>query len=124
MRDASRAVIEVGALAIDLAAGWVTIHGQRAALSALEYKLIAYLVHNLGRVVPAAELLENVWGCRQGGSHRQLVNVISRLRQKVEPNPDCPTYILNARGRGYYMPAHVDKPLTAEKNTPGERLEN
>lgn len=99
--------ITVGALAVDMASGWVIFDNQQIGLTAHEYKFIACLAQNLGRILGEEELLAQVWGCETGGIKSQVKNLVWRLRQKIEPEPERPVYILTARGRGYYMPSHI-----------------
>lgn len=106
-RPVEVAVIQVGALAIDLTAGWVMFNGERTNLTVNEYKFVECLARKPGSVIPTDELLGKVFGCAAGGTKAQLKNLVLRLRQKIEPDPDYPAYIVTARGRGYYMPTHV-----------------
>jgi len=99
--------ITVGALVVYVASGWVTFDNQQIDLTAHEYKFVVCLAQNLGRVLTDAELLVQVWGNETGGTKSQIKNLVWRLRQKIEPEPDKPVYILTARGRGYYMPSHI-----------------
>lgn len=91
-------------LTIDLSAIHVTRHGQPIPVTLLEYRLLTYLVRNAGRPVPVAELLREVWECDSCGTKAQVKNCVRRLRQKIEPDPDNPCYLLNQRRFGYYLP--------------------
>jgi DNA-binding response OmpR family regulator len=88
------------------------------ALTALQFRVLAYLVKYAGRVVSADELLRQIWGTwpasRRGrDAVRKLVD---RLREKMEPDPGRPRYILTMWGRGYYVPAEVRRELLARRN--------
>jgi two-component system KDP operon response regulator KdpE len=77
------------------------VHGELVRLSATEYRLLAYLVRNAGRVLTFRQILENVWGWEYH-DHVEYVHVyVSRLRQKLEEDPKRPAYILSERGVGY-----------------------
>ena len=88
-------------LTIDLDERQVLVRGQPVRLRATEYRLLAYLLHNTGRVLTFAQILDNIWGseCRDGVNHVHVH--ISRLRQKLEKDPRHPQYLLNERGVGY-----------------------
>lgn len=89
-----------GWLVVDPAAGRVWAGGAEVQLKAMEYRLLAYLVANRGRVVTKAELFENVWGDAITGDGTLSVH-IRRLRTQIEPNPDQPRYLRTVWGRGY-----------------------
>jgi len=76
--------------------------GDRAvALSALEFKLLAYLVRNRGALLSRDDLLDKVWGYGAAVATRTVDVHIAGLRQKLERNPAQPEYILTAHRRGY-----------------------
>lgn len=73
----------VGPLVMDLAAHSTTIGGQRIALTATEYEMLAYLARNAGRVVTREQLLSHVWGGRYGADAHYLRVYANRLRRKL-----------------------------------------
>ena len=105
--------VELGELTIDFAQHQVTLAGKEVVLTAIEYRLLAYLAQNAGRVVTQDMLLEQVWGEEYiGESHLLQVNV-NRLRRKIEADPANPRYLLTKVGIGYQLvsPApSIDKP--------------
>jgi len=79
------------------------MNGQEIALTPTEYRIIAYLAQNVGRVVTQDLLLEHVWGAEYlGESHMLQVN-INRLRRKMEIDATQPHYILTKVGVGYSL---------------------
>jgi two-component system KDP operon response regulator KdpE len=88
-------------LAIDFDRGEVSLRGQPVHLTATEYRLLYHLASNPGRLMPAEILLAKVWGYdyRDEGHYVRLY--ISYLRQKLEPDPGHPRYILTMPGLGY-----------------------
>jgi DNA-binding response OmpR family regulator len=88
-------------LAIDFDRGEVWLRGQPVHLTATEYRLLYHLASNPGRLMPAEILLAKVWGYdyRDEGHYVRLY--ISYLRQKLEPDPAHPRYILTMPGLGY-----------------------
>jgi len=96
--------ISIGDLTIDFAQHQVNMNGAEVALTPIEYRILAYLAQNSGRVITQDLLLEHVWGAEYlGESHMLQVN-INRLRRKLEPDTVHPHYILTKVGVGYYVP--------------------
>ncbi|HET9981251.1 MAG TPA: response regulator transcription factor [Ktedonobacterales bacterium] len=101
----SRPVVTLGDLTIDFAQHRVTMKDQEIDLTPIEYRLLAYLAQNAGRVVTQDLLLEHVWGEEYvGESHLLQVNV-NRLRRKLEDDPARPRYLLTKMGVGYMLAA-------------------
>ena len=74
--------------------------GQTIALTALECRLMEYLMLNSGQIVPIQDLIDHVWG-PGGGDRDMLRQLIKRLRSKIEPDPTQPAYIETIAGLGY-----------------------
>ena len=92
--------VELGELAIDFAQHQIIVAGKEVVLTAIEYRLLAYLAQNAGRVVTQDMLLEHVWGDEYiGESHLLQVNV-NRLRRKIEADPANPRYLVTKTGIG------------------------
>ena len=106
-----------GELEIDLAGHIVRLRGEEVRLSPTEFSLLGLLVSNVGRVLTHRVLLQSIWGPEYGGEAEYLRVYINRLRQKLEPVPANPRYILTEPGVGYrFAPEseHVHKrPLSA-----------
>ena len=73
----------VGPLVMDLAAHTVTMDGQRVALTATEYEMLAYLARNAERVVTRDLLLAHVWRGRYGADPHYLRVYANRIRRKL-----------------------------------------
>jgi two-component system, OmpR family, KDP operon response regulator KdpE len=88
-------------LSIDFDRGEVWLRGKAIHLTATEYRLLYHLASNAGRLMSAEVLLGKVWGYdyRDEGHYVRLY--ISYLRQKLEPDPTHPRYILTMPGLGY-----------------------
>jgi len=98
------ALVTIGEMTIDLAQHGVTVRGKEVQLTPIEYRLLAYMAQNAGRVLTQDLLLEHVWGAEYiGESHLLQVNV-NRLRHKVERDAARPVYILTKPGIGYLVP--------------------
>jgi len=90
-------------LTMDVAERKVTVNGGRLKLTPREFRLLALLVENADRVLSHQQVLENVWGWEYINDVDYVRIYISHLRQKVEPNPSQPKYILTEPGVGYYF---------------------
>ena len=90
-------------LTMDVAERRVTVNGGRLKLTPREFRLLALLVENADRVLSHQQVLENVWGWEYIDDVDYVRIYISHLRQKVEPNPSQPKYILTEPGVGYYF---------------------
>lgn len=89
-----------GWLEIDFEAKQVIINKEIVKLTALEFRLLACLVENKGKVVSKQELFEKVWQDKFTGDGTLNVH-IRRLRTVIEKNPECPAYIITVWGNGY-----------------------
>jgi len=72
-------------------------------LTRLEARLLQILMANAGHVVGTERLLLHVWGRRGSGDRQLLKQLVHRLRQKVEPDPAEPRYLLTEPGAGYRL---------------------
>ena len=93
------ATIQAGALSVDTRLMRVSMSGVPQALSPLEYRLVAYLAHHKGRVVPTVELLEHLYGDDDARDANALEAVVARLRKKLGAEA-----IGTRRGFGYLIP--------------------
>jgi DNA-binding response OmpR family regulator len=88
-------------LSIDLNSREVIVEGKRIKLRPTEFRLLYHLVENAGWVVPHETLLAKVWGYEYRDEVHYLRLYVTYLRQKIEPDPSHPRYILTERGVGY-----------------------
>lgn len=92
-----------GAIVIDTAERSAWRDGQPVDLTAKEFDLIELLLRNPGRVFSRENLLNQVWGYEYIGEYRTVDVHIRRLREKLEPDPANPEYIMTKWGVGYYL---------------------
>lgn len=95
------AIHHVNDLVIDLENRRVTKDGEVLDLTPTEYRLLATLVENAGRVLSHEQLLADVWGPEYVDDTGYVKRYIWYLRQKLEDDPSKPKYILTERGFGY-----------------------
>jgi DNA-binding response OmpR family regulator len=88
-------------LQIDFERREVTVDGQKVQLRPTEFRLLYHLASNPGVVLSHETLLSRVWGPEYRDASHYLRLYVNYLRQKIEPNPAAPTYILTERGVGY-----------------------
>lgn len=94
-------VYQFGVIRADFRRAEVTREGEPLELSAREFKLLRYLVEHRGAAISRDELLNEVWGYNAMPSTRTVDVHIAWLRQKLEPNPHYPQFILTIHGLGY-----------------------
>jgi len=78
----------------------VQVRGRTVNVTAIEFRLLAYLALNTGRTFRRDQLLDAVWDARFVTPRTVDVHV-RRLREKIEPRPGTPSYLQAVRGRGY-----------------------
>ncbi len=88
-------------LMIDFGKREVYVEGKPVALRPTEYRLLYHLVQNAGWVMSHETLLSKVWGPEYRDESHYLRLYVTYLRQKIEPDPAHPCYILTERGVGY-----------------------
>jgi two-component system KDP operon response regulator KdpE len=88
-------------LRIDFERREVLVDGEKVQLRPTEYRLLYHLVSNPGVVLTHETLLSRVWGPEYRDASHYLRLYINYLRQKIEPDPASPRYILTERGVGY-----------------------
>ncbi|HZS91585.1 MAG TPA: response regulator transcription factor [Chloroflexota bacterium] len=123
-RRASNAVtggiLRVGDVELDLNSLQVVLPGnRRERLTPNEMRLLHYLMSHSQRVVEHQELLLHLFGTAEHQSSTNAIGVyMRRVRQKIEPDPDHPRYIVTIRGSGYRFYGH-GSPDDNDDTTPG-----
>jgi two-component system KDP operon response regulator KdpE len=88
-------------LTIDFSKNEVWVKGRRVLLTPTEHRLLYQLVSNPGRVLTTESILTRVWGWEYRQEEHYVRLYVSYLRQKIEPDPSQPRYILTEKGLGY-----------------------
>jgi two-component system KDP operon response regulator KdpE len=94
-------IVDAGSVKIDLALHTVTRKGEDIKLTATEFKLLAYLAANAGRVLTNQSILSHVWDPAEADRVEYLRVYIRQIRKKLEDDPDHPSIIRNEPGIGY-----------------------
>ncbi|HQZ37594.1 MAG TPA: response regulator transcription factor [Vicinamibacterales bacterium] len=92
---------QFGDVTLDVRRAEVTRAGQPMELSAKEFQLLRYFIEHRGSTLSREALLQDVWGYTAMPSTRTVDVHVAWLRQKLEPNPKVPQYILTVHGMGY-----------------------
>ena len=102
IKDASASArVNFADVQVDLGRRVVTRAGENVRLTKIEYRLLAILVANPGRVLTQRYLMQEVWGPAYAENSHYLRVYVSRLRQKLEPNQAEPAHFLTEAGIGY-----------------------
>ncbi len=94
-------VIEIGPLRIDLARREVKLNDAEVHLTPIEYRLLALLAQNAGRVLTHTQILKEVWGPGHTGETHYLRVYMAQLRRKIEVEPARPRLLQTEPGVGY-----------------------
>jgi two-component system alkaline phosphatase synthesis response regulator PhoP len=92
---------QFGDVMVDVRATEVRKEGTLVDLSAKEFQLLRYFIEHRGATISREELLQQVWGYQSTPSTRTVDVHVAWLRQKLEPNPKLPQYIVTVHGLGY-----------------------
>ncbi len=91
----------IGDLVMDTEAYSVSLSGKLLFLTPMEYKILAILMKNAGRVLTKVQIYENINGEYFESDDNTMMVHISKLREKIEEDPRQPQYIKTVRGIGY-----------------------
>lgn len=118
-RDPQRAMepLQVGPISLDPRLHATTKHGQALSLTAMEFRLLHYLMARAGLVVPTRDLLRDVWGYAETDGTDLVRVMVHRLRRKLEDDERQPRLIQTVFGVGFRFTSH---PLATEGEGEGE----
>ncbi len=95
--------VQTGGLTLDRRNRTVQLNATFIHLTPTEYALVQLFMDNLGRVLTHGAILRQVWGAGYQHDTQLLRGFIAQVRQKVEPQPQRPTYLITEPGIGYRM---------------------
>jgi DNA-binding response OmpR family regulator len=96
-------IVSVGPFRVDSLHNEVSINGKTARLTPTESKLLHLLAVNANNVCTAGQIVSHIWGFGNDGDTCLIKAHIRHLRQKIEPDPSKPCYILTVPGVGYTL---------------------
>jgi DNA-binding response OmpR family regulator len=103
LRQRPSSIITVGPISVDSLHNEVTIYGRTARMTPTESKLLHLLAVNANDVCTSQQIVAHIWGFGDTGDACLIKAHIRHLRQKIEPNPAKPYYILTVPGIGYTL---------------------
>lgn len=110
LAEAATQVLEVGVGRFDFTSHEAKRDGEPVEFTALEAKLLRYLLRHEGMVLSRQQILDAVWGSDYYGTDRTVDNFVNRLRAKFEPDPKAPRHLVTVRGAGYRFTRAVTIP--------------
>lgn len=90
-----------GGIVLDTDTKEVTVDGEAVKLTPIEFKILAHLMKNMGRVLSSSQIYEAVWNEPSFTSEKTVTVHIRNLREKIEINPKDPKYLKVVYGLGY-----------------------
>lgn len=94
-------VLTTGGLSLDTEARRVTLDGEEVRVTATEYKILEYLMLNMGKTLSSNQIYENVWNENAFSTEKTVTVHIRRIREKIEFDTKNPKYIKVVWGIGY-----------------------
>ena len=114
----SEPVFVLDTLRVDLAKRRVFLKESEIHLTPIEYKLLAYLVKNAGKVIMHKQLMEEVWGPAYANQTHYVRIYMGMLRHKLEEDPSRPRFFINEPGVGYRLRFEVEETRKGNKTSP------
>ncbi|WP_139995095.1 response regulator transcription factor [Paenibacillus paridis] len=99
----TKTVYDYGHFQVDEAAGELRVGQSPVACPALVFQLLLFLCKNPNRIFSKSELYECVWGEEALHDDNTVMVHIHRIRERIEPDPSNPIFIVNVRGLGYKL---------------------
>ncbi len=96
-------IVSIGQVQLDLRRLKASRNGEPIDLSPREFEILQLLIAHIGETVTREQLLHHIWGEHASLYTRTIDAHITRLRQKIEPNPAQPEYIITAHRVGYRL---------------------
>ncbi|RAL24380.1 response regulator transcription factor [Thermoflavimicrobium daqui] len=98
-------IYDFGHFCVDLEAGQLIVEGKEVPCPAMEFKLLAFLCAHPNQIFSKQQIYEQVWGEESIGDDNTVMVHIRRIRERIEPNPSKPQYLVTVRGLGYKIVA-------------------
>ncbi|WP_020400625.1 response regulator [Kordiimonas gwangyangensis] len=102
-QEAGEPILVNGRIKMDLVRHEVLIDDARVDFTPKEYDLLRYFLVHRGKMLTHRQILHEVWGPAHGDDMQYLRVYVSQVREKVEPDPSSPDYIVTESGIGYRM---------------------
>lgn len=99
--EAKATQLVTGGVVLDTETKQVYVDGVEVKLTAMEFKILEYLMQNMGRVLSSSQIYEAVWNEPSYTSEKTVTVHIRNIREKIEINPKDPKYLKVVYGLGY-----------------------
>lgn len=97
----SKSQLVTGGIVLDKDTKELTVDGEPVKITSTEYKILEYLMENMGKVLSSSQIYESVWHEPSYSSEKTVTVHIRNIREKIEINPKNPKYIKVVYGLGY-----------------------
>ncbi|MCC6523867.1 MAG: response regulator transcription factor [Polyangiaceae bacterium] len=101
LQDRETETVTIGAVTVDFGAHRMRRGDVELECTALELRLLRFLLRHEGSLVSRQRILDGVWGADYFGTDRTVDNFVNRLRAKLEDDPQAPRLLVTVRGAGY-----------------------
>lgn len=99
--EIKKSQLVTGGMVLDTDTKALLVDGEPVKLTPIEYKIMEYLMKNMGRVLSSSQIYEAVWNEPSFTSEKTVTVHIRNIREKIEINPKDPKYIKVVYGLGY-----------------------
>jgi two-component system, OmpR family, KDP operon response regulator KdpE len=108
--------LDRGALVIDFDRRRLVLGGQDIRLTPKEFELLVFLARHPNRVLPHRTILMAIWGEHAIDRPEQLWALVTKLRKKIEPDPEHPRYLISEPWVGYRLATEPDRATISATN--------
>ena len=105
--ETNSSAVKVGPMTLDAMRHEVVRDGVKVRLTPTESRLLHLLISHTGQVLTTDMIIERVWGYDEAGDSGLVKTHIRHIRQKVEPDPNSPQFIMTVPGVGYTFTAPI-----------------
>lgn len=116
-QEAGQPELTNGGITMDLVRHEVHLNGEKKVFTPKEYELLRYFLVHRGKMLTHKQILKDVWGHAHTEDMQYLRVYVRQLREKIEPDPAVPTYIITEPGIGYRMET-VGEQAASNTNAP------
>jgi DNA-binding response OmpR family regulator len=102
-------MLTIGPISMDTLRNEVSIDGKMERLTPIESKLLHFLALNTNNICTVHQIISHIWGLGYRDDINLIKSHIRHLRQKIEPEPEKPCYILTVPGMGYTLVCRLDE---------------
>jgi two-component system KDP operon response regulator KdpE len=113
-QEAGEPELANGHIRMDLVRHEVYLEGEKAVFTPKEYELLRYFLVHRGKMLTHKQILKDVWGNAHIDDMQYLRVYVRQLREKIEPNPSAPIFIITEPGIGYRMESMPISPSLQE----------